>query len=115
MEGHLVLASRGIMFYYVWIFFTKKYPISYHEYPPLPNQWWIQGRGPGGPGSPLISLFLDQTEAQMAEKKFFSLSKGLDDLPPTPPLSKGLDLALLTPSIWLYLKDHLSQALSTEQ
>ena len=24
MEGHLVLASRGIMSYYAWIFFTKK-------------------------------------------------------------------------------------------
>ena len=81
MEGHLVLASRGIMSYYVWIFFTKKYSISYHKYPPLPNQWWIQGRGLGGPGSPLISLFLDQTEARRTEKIFFSLSKGLDDLP----------------------------------
>ena len=27
-----------------------------------------RGRGPGGPGSP---LFLDQTEARRAEKKFF--------------------------------------------
>ena len=68
MEGHLVLASRGIIFYCAWIFFTKKYTISYHEYPPLSNQGWIQGRGPGRPGSPLISLFLDQTEAWRAEK-----------------------------------------------
>ena len=75
MEGHLVLASRGIMFYYVWIFFTKKYSISYHKYPPLPNQWWIQGRDLGGPGSPLISLFLDQTEARRTEKIFFLYQK----------------------------------------
>lgn len=38
-------------------------------------QWWIQARGP-----PL--LFLDQTEAQKAEKFFWVT---------TPPLSKGLD------------------------
>ena len=47
--------------------------------------WRIQGRDPGGPGLP---LFLDQTEARRAEKKFFSrppplpLSQGLDDWPP---------------------------------
>ena len=61
------------------------------------------GEGSGGVGPPLISLFLDQTEARRAEKKFFSLSKGLDDLPyhrpPLIPLSQGLDLSLLTPSI----------------
>ena len=31
-------------------------------------QWRIQGRGPGGAGP---SIFLDQTEARRAEKKFF--------------------------------------------
>ena len=31
------------------------------------RQWWIQGRGPGDPPP----LFLDQTEAQRAEKKIF--------------------------------------------
>ena len=38
-------------------------------------QWRIQGRAP---------LFLDQTEAGTAEKKFF-------DTPPPPPLSQGPD------------------------
>ena len=32
------------------------------------RQWWIQGRGLG---SPFPRLFLDPTEAQKAEKKFF--------------------------------------------
>ena len=32
------------------------------------SEWWIQGRGPGGL-DPL--LFLDQTEAQRAERIFF--------------------------------------------
>ena len=45
------------------------------------EQWRIQGRDP----PPFISLFLDQTKARMAEKKF------LDTPPPPPPLSKGLD------------------------
>ena len=41
-------------------------------------------------------FFLDQTEAQRAEKNFFEtgppLSQGLDDRPPpSPPLSEGLD------------------------
>ena len=53
----------------------------------------VQGKGPGGPGSP---LFLDQTEAQKAEKHFWDqdpLHQGLDDRPPPtpPPLSEGLD------------------------
>ena len=48
------------------------------------------GEGPGGPSPP---LFLDQTEAQRAEKNLFEagvppLSQGLDD---APPLSVGLD------------------------
>ena len=43
-------------------------------------------------------LFLDQTEARRANKKFFEdqapvLSQGLDDCPP--PLSKGLDPPLI--------------------
>ena len=36
--------------------------------------WWIQGRGPEGPGPPPPPpplLFLDQTEAQMVETIFF--------------------------------------------
>ena len=57
-------------------------------------QWRIQGRVPGGAGHP---LFLDQTETRRAEKIFLGdrppPSKGLDDL--DPPLSQGLDLALL--------------------
>ena len=51
----------------------------------LTIQWRIQGRGLGGPG-PL--LFLDQTEAQTAEKNFF--------IRPPFPLSQSLDLALLS-------------------
>ena len=50
------------------------------------RQWQIQGRGPGG-GRPPLSL--DQGEARRAEKMFFG-----DRLPP-PPLSQGLDQALL--------------------
>ena len=53
-------------------------------------QWGIQGRGPGDPGLP---LFLDQTETRRAEKNFFGdrppLSKGLDDLPPPPLISRS--------------------------
>ena len=46
------------------------------------------GKGPGGYN--LSPLFLDQTEARRAEKKFLRdrppyLSKGLDDRYPTPP------------------------------
>ena len=56
------------------------------------------GKGPGAPPPP---LFLDQTEARSAEKIFWGdraplpLSKGLDR-PPPPPVSQGLDPALLT-------------------
>ena len=58
-------------------------------------QWRNQGRGPGGPGHP---LFLDQTRDPKDRKNVFWRppplpSKGLDDL--NPPLSQGLDLALL--------------------
>ena len=38
-------------------------------------QWWIQGSGPGGRDPP--PLFLDETEAQRAEKIFFG-----DQAPP---------------------------------
>ena len=46
------------------------------------------GEGPGGPRPP---LFLDQNEARRAEKKLFwgwapTLSQGMDDCPPPPPL-----------------------------
>ena len=41
-------------------------------------QWRIQGRGPGGP-APLPPLFLDQSEAQVAEK-FWG-----ETAPPPPP------------------------------
>ena len=55
------------------------------------KQWPTQGRGPGG----RPPLLLDQTEARMAEKCFFengpSLSQGLDDRPPPPLPSEGLD------------------------
>ena len=57
------------------------------------GQWRIQGRGRGGPPSP---LFLDKTEAKGPKKKLKAgppLSQGLDDtsLPSPPPLSEGLD------------------------
>ena len=86
MEGHLVLASRGIMFYYVWIFFTKKYSISYHEYPPLPNQWWIQGRGPGGLGPPLFPYFYIKLRSEGSKKFFFLYQRVWMTSPPPPPL-----------------------------
>ena len=61
------------------------------------------GRGPGRPPPP-PPLFLDQNEAQRAEKKFFEavprLSQDLDDMmappPLPPPLSEGLDPPLLS-------------------
>ena len=57
-------------------------------------QWRIYWRGPKGPGPP---LFLDQTEAPRAEKKFFwdrasPVSQGLDDRAPA--LSECLDSPL---------------------
>ena len=57
-------------------------------------QWRIQGRALEGP---VPRLFLDQTEARMAENIFFEttplLSQGVDDrtTSPPPPLSEGLD------------------------
>ena len=55
----------------------------------------VVGRGPGA-RPPLPPLFLNQTEAQRAEKFFFKtrppLSPGLDDR--ALPLSEGLDLPL---------------------
>ena len=89
--------------------FLLMIPLSYLMWCTVHNwtsEWWIQGRGPGGL-DPL--LFLDQTEAQRAEKTFFGdpppLSKVLDDCPP---LSQGLDAALpafliCTKSCYLYL------------
>ena len=55
------------------------------------------GKGPGGGGG---GLFLDQTEAQRAEKTFSDtpgppFCQGLDDCPPLSPLSEGLDLSLV--------------------
>ena len=53
--------------------------------------------GPEGPPPP---LFLDQNEAQRGNKIFFEtappLSQGLDDCPPSPLLSKGLDPPLFS-------------------
>ena len=43
----------------------------------LKTQWWILGKGPGGPPP----LFLDQTEDQRVEKKFFETA-------PPPPYLK---------------------------
>ena len=61
------------------------------------NQCQIQGRDLGPPNPPSAPLFLDQTEAKMAEKNFFEtgppFSQDLDD---SPPLSGGLDLPLQT-------------------
>ena len=51
--------------------FLLMIPLSYLMWCTVHNwtsEWWIQGRGPGGL-DPL--LFLDQTEAQRAEKIFF--------------------------------------------
>ena len=50
------------------------------------NQWQIQERGPGGQATPPPRYFT-QTEAK---KFFFAVYP-----PPHPPLSQGLDLALL--------------------
>ena len=51
------------------------------------EQWRIKGMGPEDPVPP-PPLFLDQTEAGRAEKKFFW------DPPPPLPLSEGMDLPL---------------------
>ena len=62
-------------------------------------QWQIKGRGPAPP------LFLDQTDTQRVEKKCFlrpgpSLSQVLDDRPPPPTKSEGLDPPLnVMPSV----------------
>ena len=50
----------------------------------------------GGARGARLTLFLDQTEARRAEILFFfktgpPLSQGLDDRPPPPTLSEGLD------------------------
>ena len=59
----------------------KEHTALTHSY-----QWGDPEEGPGEPSPP---LFLDQTEAQRVEKKFFEtgpppLSHGLDDRPPPP-------------------------------
>ena len=57
-------------------------------------QWRIKERGQG---SPCPLFFLDQTEAQRAEKKTAlpsPLSQGLDDRASLPPLPEGLDRSL---------------------
>ena len=49
--------------------------------------------GPGGRGARVPPLFLDQAEARKAEKIFFG---DRPPAPPPPPLSQGLDPALIT-------------------
>ena len=67
-----------------------------HKRPP---QRRIQGSVPGG-APPRLPLFLYQTEAQHAEKNLGGtpgvplLSQSLDDPPPPPRISQGLDPAL---------------------
>ena len=56
-------------------------------------QWWIQG---GALGTRL-TLFLDQTETQRAEKKNFSRP------PPSSSLSEGLDTPLKSVCVTLFL------------
>ena len=61
------------------------------------------GEGPWG-AHPLPPLFLDETEARRVEKNFFGdrsfpLSQGLDDPLPPPPLTQGLNPAL----VWVVL------------
>ena len=73
---------------FVYLLLTTGTPFTYLVY----TQWRIQGRGP----APIV--FLDQTEAQRAEKFFFFLGggtaplpvfKGLDDRTPPPPPPPG--------------------------
>ena len=54
----------------------------------MQTQWVDPREGPGG--SSLPHLFLDQTEAQRAKKYIFGDH-------PSPPLSQGLDPALIVP------------------
>ena len=63
-------------------------------------QWWIQGRGPGGPPLP---LFLDQTEAWKAKENFFG-----DRVPlisgsgwPPPPFLKVLGYPINFSYFWI--------------
>ena len=53
------------------------------------NQWQIQERGPVGQATPPPRYFT-QTEAKRAKRFFFAVYP-----PSPPPLSQGLDLALL--------------------
>ena len=73
---------------FVYLLLTTGTPFTYLVY----TQWRIQGRGP----APIV--FLDQTEAQRAEKFFFFFGggtaplpvfKGLDDRTPPPPPPPG--------------------------
>ena len=59
-----------------------------HEKMQKSFQWRIQGRGLGGPGSP---LFFDQNEARRAENNFFGYRAYLIVWMTPPPLSEGLD------------------------
>ena len=64
------------------------------EWPGSPFAVADPGEGPGGPSLPL-PLFLDQTEAQRAEKKCFG---DRPQPPPPPPFisrSQGLDPVLI--------------------
>ena len=54
------------------------------------NQWQIQERGPGGQAPPPPPAILPKLRPK-GPKDFFSQSTP----PPHPPLSQGLDLALL--------------------
>lgn len=54
----------------------------------MTEQWWIQKRSPGGPGPPPSFFFIDQSEAQRAEKN------SLETIFPPHPLSYGLDPVL---------------------
>ena len=90
------LQEYGLLKVYLFIHFFFLYPFTTSVADP--------GEGPMGPAPltpPPPPIFLDQTEAQRAEKKFSGdrvphLSRGLDDRPLLALLSQGLDPALLT-------------------
>ena len=67
-----------------------------------------RSRGGARGARPSPPLFLDQTEAQRAEKEFFwrpgpPLSQGLNYHPPPPPLSEGVDPPLFTVFVSLFV------------
>ena len=89
MEGHLVLASRGIIFYCAWIFLTKKYTISnIMNIHPYLTRGESRGGAQGGQGPPYFLIFRSNWGPKCRKNCFgdhpspSSLSKGLDDLPP---------------------------------